>query len=118
MYLSIGMTPDEFWNGDVELVVYYREAFKMQQKRRDEELWTLGLYVYKAVGALHPLFNSLKPSDAQPYLEEPFSTTQEREEKRKDEEEIEQQGLNHFMSMVMAFNKQRQEREKKDARNN
>lgn len=112
MYLSIGMSYDEFWNMDVSLVKYYREAFEIQQKRRDEEMWLQGLYVYKAVGALYPLFNFLSPKDAQPYLEEPFSTTMAKEKQELANEEKTQAGLDHFMAMVMAVNKMRQGGEK------
>ena len=107
------MSYDQFWFMDVDLVRAYREADRIRQKRIDEEMWLMGMYVYQAVGSLHPLFNSLKPSDAKPYLEEPFSYTnfQEKANEEQPEEERIQSGVDHFRSLIMAVNKQRHNKE-------
>ena len=36
-YLSIGMTPEQYWDGDPMLAHYYRKAEEMRQKRKNEE---------------------------------------------------------------------------------
>ena len=71
-YLSIGMTPTEFWDDDPRLAKAYREADKQKMERRNYELWLQGLYNYKAVGSV--VFNALRKRDSKPqeYFEKPI----------------------------------------------
>lgn len=77
-YMSIGMTYDEFWDGDVSRVVAYRKANELQEKRRNRELWMQGLYFYEALCDASPLFRftmkkgAIKP---EPYIKEPYPIT-------------------------------------------
>lgn len=87
-YMSIGMTYDEFWDGDVRLTEVYRKADELREKRRNRELWMQGLYIYEALCDASPLFRftmkkgSIRP---EPYVKEPYPLTQaevrEREER-------------------------------------
>lgn len=95
--MSIGMTYDEFWNGDVSMVKAYRKAYELREKRRNQEFWMQGLYFYEALCDASPLFRftmkkgSIRP---EPYVKEPFPITEaevrEREEReaRKKEERL------------------------------
>ena len=86
--MSIGMTYDEFWNQDVRLVEVYRKAAELRDKRRNQELWLQGMYIYEALCDASPLFRfsmkkgSIKP---EPYVKEPYPITaaevKEREER-------------------------------------
>lgn len=86
--MSIGMTYDEFWNQDVRLVEAYRKAQELREKRRNQELWLQGMYVYEALCDASPLFRfsmkrgTIKP---EPYVKEPYPITaaevREREER-------------------------------------
>jgi hypothetical protein len=86
--MSIGMTYDEFWNQDVGLVKVYRKAMELRDKRRNQELWLQGMYIYEALCDASPLFRfstkkgSIKP---EPYVKEPYPITaaevREREER-------------------------------------
>ena len=93
--MSIGMTYDEFWNQDVRLVEVYRKAAELRDKRRNQELWLQGMYIYEALCDASPLFRfttkkgSIKP---EPYAKEPYPITpgelrerEEREARRKEE---------------------------------
>lgn len=76
-YMSIGMSYDEFWNGDVSMVKAYRKENELRDKRRNQELWLQGLYVYEALCDASALFRftmkkSIKP---EPYPKEPFPIT-------------------------------------------
>lgn len=93
-YMSIGMSYDEFWNGDVERVIAYRTAGELRDKRRNQELWLQGLYVYEALCSASALFRftmkkTIKP---EPYMKEPLPITaaeaREREEKERREREV------------------------------
>ena len=90
--MSIGMSYDDFWNGDVSMVVAYRKANELQDKRRNQELWLQGKYVYDALCLASPLFRfSTKPVKAEPYVKEPYPITaselRELEERKAREEE-------------------------------
>lgn len=96
-YMSIGMSYDEFWDGDVEAVKAYRKANELQDKRRNFEFWLQGMYFYEALCDASALFRftmkkgTIKP---EPYVKEPFPITEaevrEREEReaRKKEERL------------------------------
>ncbi len=91
--MSIGMSYDEFWNGDVSMVEAYREANELRDKRRNQELWLQGLYIYEALCDASALFRftTKKTVKPEPYLKEPFPITRrevlEREERKRREEE-------------------------------
>lgn len=46
------MTADEYWFGEPRLAEAYREAQKLRDERRNQELWLQGLYIYDAVGVV------------------------------------------------------------------
>ena len=94
-YMSIGMSYDDFWNGDVSMVKAYRKAYELQEKRRNQELWLQGMYFYEALCDASPLFRfSMKKGiiKPEPYLKEPYPITaaevrarEEREAKQREE---------------------------------
>ena len=76
-YMSIGMSYDEFWDGDVSRVKAYRTANELRDKRRNQELWLQGMYFYEALCDASALFRftmkkTIKP---EPYLKEPYPIT-------------------------------------------
>ena len=90
--MSIGMSYDEFWNGDVFMVKAYRKANELRDRRMNQELWLQGKYVYDALCSASPLFRfSTKPAKSEPYVKEPYPITaaevREREERKAREEE-------------------------------
>ena len=95
--MSIGMPYEAFWDGDVDMVKMYREAAELQDKRRNQELWLQGMYIYEALCDVSPLFRlSMKKGviKPEPYAKEPYPITasevREREEReaRKKEERL------------------------------
>lgn len=89
-YLSIGMTADEFWNQDSTLVKFYRRADELRKKRKNEELWLQGLYVYQAIMRAAPILHAFaKPgTKAYPYLDKPIPLTEEEAKRREEAERI------------------------------
>lgn len=93
--MSIGMTYDEFWNQDVRMTEVYRKANELRDKRRNQELWLQGMYIYEALCDASPLFRlSLKKGSVkpEPYVKEPYPITaaevkarEEREARKKEE---------------------------------
>lgn len=92
-YLSIGMTYEQFWDGDPELVRAYRKAEDIRTHRRNWEMWLNGRYIYDSVMRLIPSLNMWKPKEPIAYMDEPYPLNkkeyedrQMREHKRKQEE--------------------------------
>ena len=106
-YLSIGMTYDQFWNGDPALAMYYRKADELATERKNQELWLQGLYVYEALCDVSPLLHSMakKGTKARPYPEQPYSITasQRRREREEQERKVANKGK-LFMEMLMRQN--------------
>ena len=86
-YLSIGMTYEQFWESDPNLVKYYRQADELRIERRNQELWLQGLYVYEAMCDVAPIMHAMakKGTKARPYPEQPYAIT-EKQRKRENEE--------------------------------
>lgn len=97
--MSIGMSYDEFWNGDVTMVRAYRKAQELRDRRRNQELWLQGMYVYEAICNVSPILHAFakKGTKPVPYPAEPYAITEdeirEREEReaRKKEERLKAQ---------------------------
>lgn len=49
--LALGMTEELFWTLNPKRLQPYLEAYKIQQERRDAEMWRMGMYIYDAVRA-------------------------------------------------------------------
>lgn len=73
-YLAIGMTYEQFWEMDCDLVKYYRKAARIRQDLKNQDAWLQGMYVYQAVGNLAPILRAFakKGAKPQPYPEQPF----------------------------------------------
>lgn len=87
--MAMGMSYDEFWNGDCSLVKYYREAQKLRKKQKNEELWLQGMYIYEALIDVAPILRAFaqRGTTAQPYPEKPFPITEEEVKQMEEEEE-------------------------------
>ena len=98
-YLSIGMTYDQYWNDDCMLVKYYREAHRLRNERKNQELWLQGLYIYEALCDVAPVLHAFAKSGTKPrpYLSKPFPITME--EVKRDKEE--QEKLNRQKAMAL-----------------
>jgi hypothetical protein len=88
-YLSIGMTYEQFWDGDPHLVKYYRQADELRIDRKNQELWLQGLYVYEALCDVAPILHAMakKGTKAQPYPDKPYAITEKQRKREIDEQE-------------------------------
>ena len=87
--MSIGMTYDEFWNQDVALVGVYRKAQELRDRRRNQDFWLQGMYIYEALCDASPLFRfSMKKGvvKPEPYVKEPYPITAEEVKAREERE--------------------------------
>lgn len=85
-YLSIGMSSEEYWDGDNDAPKHYRKAEKMRHEHTNYEAWLHGLYVYDAImsGLSHL---SSKQSSHQSYTSKPYSFEVKKQEENKAEAE-------------------------------
>lgn len=84
--LALGMSREQYWDGDPMDVAAYREADRLRADRENRVAWLNGLYVYQALGAMAPLLNAFsKRSQAREYPEPVILDERERAEmKRRD----------------------------------
>lgn len=82
MYLAMGMSADEYWNGDPAWAKAYREANKIRNERLNHEMWLQGLYIYDALCRVSPVLHAFAKGGTKPleYPSEPYSLTQKEQE--------------------------------------
>ena len=104
-YLTIGMSPEQYWDGDPGLTKHYRKADELSRRRRNEELWLQGMYIYEALCAVSPVMNAFakKGTKPRPYTDHPYAlTNREREDERKLREKQERDKARKYMEDRMA----------------
>ena len=103
-YLSIGMTFEQFWDGDPDTVIAYRKAEEITRERKSHEMWLQGGYVYSAILSASPILHAFAKRGTKPlpYMNEHIPVTKtaadakaEREAKMK----IERMKANMFAFM-------------------
>lgn len=75
---SIGMSYDQYWYHDPKELLLFIKAESIRQRKRNNEMWLQGAYIYQAIGALIPVLNPFsKEHRAKPYLKQPIPITEE-----------------------------------------
>lgn len=97
IYMSYGMSYDEFWYGDAYRTKFYREAYSIKIRQKDEQLWMQGMYVYEALCKVSPILHAFSKKGTQPlqyslkpYLSnvENLKTSEDKEQEKKNAELI------------------------------
>lgn len=112
----MGMTPEQYWDGENSLKPAFRKAFKtrmeMEDRIADRNNWYLGQYMIKVLQAVPLLVGGLnvKPSTQLPdYPERPFleqAQIEKKEELRKKHQEDQTMlALAMFQAGIAKFNK-------------
>lgn len=98
------MSAAQFWDEDVELARFYREAEKLRQERHNREAWLQGMYVYEAVCDASPLFHDFakRGTKPAPYREEPYAFEEKKKERALTREEKSDRRAKAVMEMMMA----------------
>lgn len=113
-YLAIGMTAEQYWDGDCELVRYYRKAAKIRQDLKNQDAWLQGMYVYQAIGNLAPILRAFakKGVKAIPYPDQPFAfdTKQKDERQEAKREKQDEKAKAYFQALALSLNKKFQEK--------
>lgn len=112
IYMSYGMSYDEFWHGEAYRTRFYREMHKLKVRQKDEEMWIQGMYIYEALCDVSPILHafSKKGTKPLPYAEKPYMTTapslQTKEEKEREAENARLIAQIHFDNWARAVKKQ------------
>jgi hypothetical protein len=83
--MAMGMTYEQFWDGDVWLVKAYRQADVIRRRRKNEELWLEGVYMAEALSAT--VGNMFSKGNKHQYPSEPIPITAEEQKARREREE-------------------------------
>ena len=126
-YMAIGMTYDQYWDGEVGMKTAFRNAFRIrtenEQKLIDRNNWYMGQYIMDALHATPLLVGGLnvKPSTQlpkfpdKPYLEQAELRKKE-EAQQKLQEDQTKLAMALFQAGIMKFNKRfQQEQVQSDA---
>lgn len=89
IYMSYGLSYEDFWYGDVYKAKYQREAYKLKIRQQDEFMWEQGMYIYEAIlqcsPVLHPFSKATKPL---PYTDKPHTIEIEEQKDEKINEQM------------------------------
>lgn len=104
IYMSYGMTYDEFWYDSPYRAKFYREAHDIIVKQKDEEFWIQGMYIYEALCDVSPILHAFSKSGTKPlpYREKPYMFDMEH---TKSKEEIEKQADNERLVAQLHFDR-------------
>lgn len=117
IYMSYGMTYNEFWYGPAYIVKFYREAYNLRLKQQDENNWMLGMYVYEAILDCSPILHAFSKKNTKPlpYAEKPYlfdKLEKKTEEQKENDVEAERlKAIIHFNNWFRATKKQFQNKE-------
>ena len=112
-YLSIGMTYEQFWDGEAELPKYFRDAHELKLREQNRLMYYQGAYVYSAVLALAPILRAFsKAKEPAPYLDDviPISEKEANEIKERRDREAYEKNLGTMKTLMERLNKQFEEK--------
>lgn len=110
--MAMGMTYDQYWNGEPEMAKYYLKADKIRMSKRNLELWLMGGYVYEAICDVSPILSFNAKAGAKPleWRKEPVPLTEEeiRAKELRDAKEAYLRNKNYLMELANQSKKKKQ----------
>ena len=121
-YMAMGMTYDQFWDGEVGMKTAYREAYRIrieqEQRIADRNNWLMGQYVISALNAVPLLvagLNVKRSTHLPEYPDKPFydrlDADRKEEDRKKREEDQTKLALAMFQAGIEKFNRNLQHRQ-------
>ena len=114
-YLAMGMTAEEYWDGEYGLKRAFRKAFRIrlenEERIADRNMWLMGAYIRDAMQSMYVMVNGFVPKGvrATPYPDKPrletYAEVQKAEAKKKAEENKQKMAMAMFHAMAERFNK-------------
>lgn len=108
-FLSIGMTYEQFWYGDVTMTKDYLKAYKIKAKRENEieqwNIWKQGMYIYEALCDVSPVLHAFSKNGTKPlpYSEVPYGMEKYKQEIEENKEPTEQEKENERLKAIVFF---------------
>lgn len=106
IYMSYGMSYDDFWYGPAFITTFYKDANKLRIRQQDENNWMLGMYVYEAILDCSPVLHAFSkrgtkplPYAEKPYLADKLETKTKEQIRREKEQEQENERLKFIVQM-------------------
>ena len=119
-YLLMGMSPEQYWEQDCQLVKAYRQAHALKQEEENRFAWLQGMYVYEAICDVAPVLHAFakRGTTVRPYPEKPYEFKRpKRMTKAQENEQKMRNGIAWMEKMTAAFNQNfyRKQAAKKEA---
>lgn len=104
--MAMGMTYEEYWDGDCDMAPAYREAYRLKQEEKNREAWLQGMYVYEAICDASPILHAFaRPGTrAHPYAKEPYPYVKKRKTQAEKNAEKMQNAVDYMQKMAARFN--------------
>lgn len=113
-YLSIGMTYEQYWEQDCQLVKYYRKAAQIRQDLRNQDAWLQGAYFYEALIDAAPVLRAFakKGTKPVPYRESPYElfNRQDKKQQKQLQEKHDDRAKAYMEAFMVSVNKKFQEK--------
>lgn len=109
--MSLGMTYDQYWNGDVRATAAFVEANRLKKQQENERLWLQGMYFYEGLCVALSNAFSKKGAKKAEYPNEPYPLyKREQTEAEKEAEAIrERQRAHDYFDRIVQYYKQQKE---------
>lgn len=106
--MSMGMSYNEYWDGDNDAPKYYIKANEYEVRKKNEALWVQGRYFYDALCCAYPLY-SWSPQEPIEYLSTPYGVDKQTSEEyqRQREEKHYSNNKAKFLNMMNQINAER-----------
>ena len=104
-YLSIGMTYNQFWLESPYLAISYRNAHRLRNEQKNEEMYIQGLYTFEAITtAMSNLHFDGKHHKFNTFRDKPFEIYEKDEaEKEREAEEMRKKLIERFKSFNFSW---------------
>lgn len=107
-YMAMGMTYEQYWDGDVYAHKMFRQAKKVSLAEQNYIAWLQGMYIYEAIIDIAPYIKAFSKARPKPYPQEPYDIFKEDVEAREEREQRER--YEHIKERVAAFAKAQKEK--------
>ena len=98
-YLSLGMTPHQYWCEDPWLIKAYRKKREYEDKHSNYLAWLQGRYIYEAISDNAGILNCMVTTPhLEPYRSRPIAITkQDIEAEQEEQEKAHQQDIKAYL---------------------
>lgn len=103
------MTAQQYWQGDCQLVRYYRRAARIRQDMRNQDAWLQGAYFYEALCDASPILRAFakRGTKPAPYRQEPYplSAGQDKQQREQARQRQDDKAKAYMEAFALAVNK-------------